>query len=120
MTQFAEFLSRFSCSAAALILASAGCAGVSEPSVPDEGFAGILEIFEDSSFRTSNGEIYGIRAHGGEAQRLIASSVRDWDKSEPLCLRLSFSGRFLDEEDFVGRKIIAIRKLDRLEGVACP
>lgn len=73
-----------------------------------------------SSFRTVNGEFYSVRVQGDEARSLLAGPVRESDKSEPLCLDLVFGGRLLDEEDFVGRKIVAIKTLDHLERVACP
>lgn len=87
--------------------------------MPDEEFAGVVQVFEDSVFRAANGEIYAIRAQGDEAQRRIAGAIREWDKTEPLCLRLTFSGQLLVEEDFVGRRIVAIKKLGSLEVIEC-
>jgi hypothetical protein len=88
--------------------------------VPDEEFAGVLEIFEHSFLRTANGQIYSIRVEGDEAQRRIAGTIRESDKTEPLCLNLTFSGRLLADEDFVGRRIVAIKKLDSIEVIDCP
>jgi len=88
--------------------------------LPDEEFAGVVEIFEGSFFRAANGEIYSIRAQDDEAQRRIATVVKEWDKTEPLCIRLTFSGQLLVEEDFVGRRTVAIQKLGSLDVIDCP
>lgn len=120
-TSSAIFIGRCRGAAIALALGSAGCASVSSQSVPDERFSGVLQVvLGHSSFRAANGEFYSVRIEGDEARNLIASRVRESNKSEPLCLTLAFAGQLLEEEDLVGRKIVALKTLDHIARVACP
>ena len=118
-TRHAKSVARSCCFAITLVLASASGAGASGHSVADDRFAGILTIFEHASFQTVDGEIYSIRVEGEDAQALIAEKVRESDKSESLCLRLAFSGQLLTEDDFVGRPIVVINRLNDIEVVDC-
>lgn len=90
--------------------------------MPDERFAGVLMMTfpGHSVFQAVNGEFYSVQIVGDEARSLMAHRIREADKTEPLCLELVFAGELLDDEDFVGRKIVAIQTLHHLGSVACP
>ncbi|GAA0868424.1 hypothetical protein GCM10009116_05120 [Brevundimonas basaltis] len=84
-----------------------------------EDFIGVVRIFEFASFHSAGGEVFSARVEGAEAQRRLAGEMRVHDKSEPLCLRVAFSGRRLAERDFTGRPIVAIENLRLLEAADC-
>jgi hypothetical protein len=84
-----------------------------------EEFIGVVRIFEFASFHSAGGEVFSVRVEGAEAQRRLAGEIRVHDKSEPLCLRVAFSGRRLAERDFVRRPIVAIENLRLLEATDC-
>lgn len=107
--------------AIALALSSIGCANLSGQSVPDERFAGVLRMTfpGHSVFQAVNGEFYSVQIVGDEARGLMADRIRGADKTAPLCLELVFAGELLDEEDFVGRRIVAIQTLHHLGIASC-
>lgn len=73
-----------------------------------------------SVFQTTSGKFYALQTEDDEASSQLARRVREADKTQPLCLELSFEGELLDDEDFTGRKIVDIKTLDHVRTVACP